>query len=101
MIHHSCDRCKRLIDGENEVRYVVNVEVQAAVEPGSELTSNDEQLAELGQLLKQLDNSDCDEIRDAVYQRRRYDLCADCRTEYLENPLSIERQVEFGFSNNN
>ena len=100
MIHHSCDRCQKLIDGENEIRYVVNVEIQAAVEPGYEMTSNDEHLEELGNLLKQLDDTDCNEIRDTVYQRRRYDLCSTCRHEYLENPLAIDRQVEFGCSNN-
>ena len=100
MIHHSCDRCQKLIDSENELRYVVNIEIQAAVDPDSEASSQCDQLAELGSLLDQLDTSDCDDIRKHVYQKRRYDLCADCRREYLDNPLSIDRQVEFGFSNN-
>ena len=100
MIHHSCDRCQRLIDGENEIRYVVSVEIQAAVEPGYEMTTNHDHLEELGQFLEQLDDTDCDEICDTVYQSRRYDLCSTCRKDYLENPLAIERQVEFGCSNN-
>ena len=33
MIHFSCDRCKRMIDPEDELRYVVKLEVSAAMEP--------------------------------------------------------------------
>jgi hypothetical protein len=33
MIHYSCDRCKRLIDTEEELRYSVKLEVSAAMEP--------------------------------------------------------------------
>ena len=29
MIHHSCDRCQRLIETDDEIRYVVRLEVQA------------------------------------------------------------------------
>jgi hypothetical protein len=100
MIHHSCDRCHRLIDSDNEIRYVLSVEIKAAIEPGYELTTTGEHLEELGDLLEQLGERDCNEIRDAVYQSHRYDLCSNCRREYLENPLAIDRQVEFGCSNN-
>ena len=33
MIHHSCDRCKRVIDPLEDLRYVVKLEVQAAMDP--------------------------------------------------------------------
>lgn len=32
MIHHSCDCCKRLIDPQHALRYVVRMEVYAAME---------------------------------------------------------------------
>ena len=35
MIHHSCDLCKRLIDTEQDVRYVVKIEVYAALDPAT------------------------------------------------------------------
>ena len=34
MIHFTCDRCKREIDPDLELRYVVRLEVQAMMEPG-------------------------------------------------------------------
>ena len=33
MIHYTCDRCKRTINPENELRYVVRLEVYASLDP--------------------------------------------------------------------
>ena len=33
MIHFTCDRCRQSIDPEEDLRYVVRMEVQAAMEP--------------------------------------------------------------------
>ena len=33
MIHYSCDKCKRDIDPQDELRYVVKMEINAVVEP--------------------------------------------------------------------
>ena len=100
MIHHSCDRCKKMIDREQEIRYVVNIEIQVAADPCEGEFCNQTNLAQLEEIMNQLDHGECDEIRNDAYQCRQYDLCSDCRNEFLENPLSIERQVEFGFSDN-
>lgn len=99
MIHHTCDRCKRLID-ENEIRYVVNVEVVASVSSEQESEVAHEQLEELEELLEQLDQTQHAELRSDIYQTGRFDLCQQCRTEYLENPLAVDRQLEFEFSRN-
>ena len=36
MIHFSCDRCQRTIDSEDELRYVVRIEVEAVMDPMNE-----------------------------------------------------------------
>ena len=41
MIHHSCDLCKRLIDTEQDVRYVVKMEVYAALDPALDKADDD------------------------------------------------------------
>ena len=41
MIHHSCDLCKRLIDTEQDVRYVVKIEVYAALDPALDEADDD------------------------------------------------------------
>ncbi len=32
MIHYSCDRCKRPIEGRDAVRYVVKMEIEATID---------------------------------------------------------------------
>ena len=98
MIHHSCDRCKKMID-EHEVHYNVSIEVQVDIEADEAELSKDN-LEELQEILGQLDNEDCDDIRDSAYQFRKFQLCEACRHEFLENPLGAERPVEFEFSDN-
>ena len=33
MIHYSCDRCKRILDPAEDLRYAVTIEVQAMMDP--------------------------------------------------------------------
>lgn len=101
MIHYSCDRCKRVLDERQDQRYVVRIEVQAALDP---LTSNDpeddrDHLSELEDLLSSVDLSDFDADQD-LFQQRRYDLCQDCYRRYLQNPLGVEPVAHWGLSDN-
>lgn len=100
MLHYTCDCCKRLIDPDRELRYVVRVEVYAALEP-MEDDGDDERdhLQEIQDILERLDEDD-EELSDDVYQQRRYDLCSECRNRYVKNPLGRLAMQEFGFSDN-
>ena len=63
MIHFSCDRCKRVL-GNDELRYVVRLEVQAMVDPvdGEELDDDRDHLLELHEILERLDDEDADYV---------------------------------------
>lgn len=100
MLHYTCDCCKRLIDPERELRYVVRVEVYAALEP-MEDDGDDERdhLQEIQDILERLDEED-EQISDDVYQQKRYDLCSECRNRYVKNPLGRLAMQELGFSDN-
>lgn len=100
MLHYTCDCCKRLIDSEHELRYVVRVEVYAALEPMLD-DGDDERdhLQEIQDILERIDEDD-EELSDDVYQQRRYDLCSECRNRYVKNPLGRLVMPEFGFSDN-
>ncbi|MFO7904428.1 MAG: hypothetical protein ACQESR_19370 [Planctomycetota bacterium] len=102
MIHYSCDRCKRTIDPEEDLRYVVKLEVQAAMEPleVDEFEDDRDHLLEVQEILEQLDDSENDAISDELYQRCRYDLCADCYREFVKNPFGYEGRSHLGFSQN-
>lgn len=99
MIHFTCDCCKRLIDLDHEVRYVVRLEVFAAADAG-DLTVDDDRdyLEEIEDMLTRDDPADA--VAEEVYQQARFDLCADCRERFVNNPLGRIAAVELGFSNN-
>jgi hypothetical protein len=99
MIHFTCDCCKRLIDLDHEVRYVVRMEVFAAADCGDTSMDDDrDYLQEIEDILNR--DESADEFDDEVYQQARFDLCAECRERFLSNPLGRVAAVELGFSNN-
>ena len=42
MIHYSCDRCKRVLDPQNDLRYTVRIEVQAVMDPLNDYELDDD-----------------------------------------------------------
>ena len=101
MIHYSCDRCKRVLDSE-DLRYVVKVEIYAAMEPFDvdDIEDDRDHLLEIQDILERLEDEQSDAVGDDVYQKRRFDLCCDCYREYVKNPLGREVPVHLGFSPN-
>jgi hypothetical protein len=103
MIHFSCDRCKRVIDSEQELRYVVRMEIEAVMDPIHEEEPQDDRdhLLEIDEILERVDASESDAIGDDIYQKRRYDLCPHCYRKFSANPLAREKKaVAMGFSHN-
>ena len=102
MIHYSCDRCKRLIDTEEELRYSVKLEVSAAMEPiaADDFEDDRDHLLEVHEILERLDDLEDDNIGDDIYQKKHYDLCSSCYREFIKNPLGREQPVHLGFSQN-
>src|SRR6478609_3316060 len=101
MIHFTCDRCKREIDPDLELRYVVRLEVQAMMEPCEVDVQDDrDHLLEIQEVLERMDDLNDDNIGDDVYQRRRFDLCPACYRKYIKNPLGREPAHHLNFSKN-
>lgn len=102
MIHYSCDRCKRPMDPDEELRYVVKIEVQAAMEPlyPEEVEDDRDHLQEVQEILERMDDEADENIGDDIYQRRRYDLCPQCYRKFMQNPLGRELKKQLGFSQN-
>lgn len=100
MIHYSCDRCKRSLDPENDLRYVVRMEVQAAMDPLDDDDDDGQRdhLLEIQEILERLEDGDGD-LGEDVYHRRRYDLCSECYRQFVANPLAREVST-LGFSKN-
>jgi hypothetical protein len=104
MIHFTCDRCKRVIDPEHELRYVVRMEIEVVMDPIHEDEPSDDRdhLLEIDEILDRVDESDEGSIGDDIYQKRQYDLCPQCYRKVSLNPLGRERKATtpLGFSHN-
>ena len=101
MIHYTCDCCQRSIDAETELRYVVKLEVYASLETSEdELNDDRDYLQEVQEILERLDQLEEEDIRDDVYQQKRFDLCDDCRRKFVKNPLGRPLSHQLDFSQN-
>ena len=99
MIHYSCDRCQRRIDSLEEIRYIVRIEIQATID-SAEPADEGDHLMEIEEILERLEEADCQELSEDVYQNRQFDLCSQCYREYKKNPLALDAPVTFDFSQN-
>jgi hypothetical protein len=100
MQHFSCDLCGRPIGSGDARRYVVKLEVFAAHDP-SELTDADldvDHMEEVSQMIS--DDGDSAENLTPAFKQFRYDLCPDCHTKFLRDPLNKESAQKFDFSEN-
>ncbi len=101
MIRYLCDMCRRDIDPEEDLRYVVKIETYAAFDPlAMEEDDDRDHLQEIQDILERLEDAESDEIGDDVYQQLRFDLCPDCRKKFLKNPLGRESAKALNFSEN-
>ena len=100
MIHYDCDFCKRTFEPE-ELRYIVRVEVYAALD-NSEADVDDDRdhLQEIEEILERLDATGESPPGDDVYQQLRFDLCAECRKKFLSDPLGRRMPQHLDFSQN-
>ena len=96
MIKLTCDLCGKTLLLDEDVRYVVNIEVFAAYDP-MELTEEDlnkDFRKELRELVKRMENMDPEEAQDSVYRKFRFELCPACQKKYIRDPLRREAQEE-------
>ena len=89
MMKLTCDLCGKTLLLDEDVRYIVSVEVYAAYDP-LELTEEDLEKdldKELRKLVERMKTMDPEKAQDEVYRRFRFDLCPACQREYLKDPL--------------
>jgi len=101
MIHYSCDCCQRVLDSE-DLRYVVKMEVYAAMDPNASDDVDDDRdhLLEIQEILQRSADAADPQISDDVYEQKRFDLCPECRKKFLKNPLGRPHSKQFDFSKN-
>jgi hypothetical protein len=91
-----------LIDSEQDVRYVVKMEVYAALDPTNDEPDDDrDSLQDIQEMLSRMDDEECGgDADDTVFQQLRFDLCPECRKKFLKHPLGREALKQFDFSQN-
>ncbi len=93
--HLTCDLCGKTLLIDEDVRYIVNIEVFAAYDP-MELTEEDlkkDLRKELSELVKRMEKLDPEKAQDEVYRRFQFHLCPVCQRKYIRDPLRRERET--------
>ena len=111
MLHVTCDLCGKKLRPAEDHHYVVKIEAYAAHDP-AEITEEDldeDHMEAVSQLLRDMEDSEEEGAVEPASRRLRYDLCPECRTHYLHDPLRKEAAArpapkeaaqKFGFSEN-
>ena len=101
MVHYTCDLCGKELLVEDDVRYVVKIEVYPVYDQigEEEEALEEDHLAALNESFSPDGSSDPGEP-DQEYDSFRFDLCAACRQRYLEDPLFRKILRRMGFSSN-
>ena len=100
MIHYSCDRCKRLIETDDELRYVVRFEVQANFGDEELFSQSTSHLLEMDDLLEDSEAEQSASIDDELDGCQRFDLCSECYAAFRSDPLGRATVRTVGFSDN-
>jgi hypothetical protein len=103
MIHFVCDVCKCEISPEQDLRYVVRMEVYAALDDGPGGIDEDrDHLEEIHEILERSDDNDLgnQQLGEHVYQQLRFDLCSECRKKFIRDPLGRRIVGHLDFSKN-
>lgn len=101
MIRYACDLCGRELDPQNELRYVVKMEIFAALDPlPSDADDDVDHLEEVEDILERLEDVESGQIGEDVCQQLRFDLCPTCRRRFLKSPLGREIARACDFSEN-
>jgi hypothetical protein len=91
-----------MIDPQDELRYVVKLEICAAMDPvdAADIEDDRDHLLEVNEILERLEAEEDDNIGDDIYQKKHFDLCSQCYREFAKNPLGRDQRVHLGFSAN-
>ncbi len=85
----SCDRCGEGLLLEENVRYLMDVEIRAAYDP-MEITREDlegDLKGEMARTIRELEDADPEELQRQVYYKACFDLCGRCRRQVMADPL--------------
>jgi len=104
MVHYTCDMCGRQLLEDEDIRYVVKIEVYTACDAMEEADDDDVDEDVHGSS-EENESGNCDErhpemFDDEDYKAFRFDLCTKCHEKYLQDPLFLKSWNRLHFSEN-
>ena len=99
MLHFSCDLCGRQLE---ERRFVAKLEVFPAFDP-DELDEDDldaDHLQEVAETIQEMEATGAHVIEDCGAKHFRFDLCCDCHSRFVKDPLGRDTVRHLNFSEN-
>lgn len=102
MIHYSCDRCNKVLDPQDDIRYCVNLETRAVMDS---VTQQDDEadrdhLLEIHEILERADDLENELIGEEIYHRMKFDLCSSCFRKFMADPVGARPGKQLNFSSN-
>ena len=102
MVHYTCDMCGKPLMREEDVRYVVKIEVYTACDV---IDIDDDIDEEVWDVEEEEEHDEKEEdaaemVEDGEYKTFRFDLCTKCHTKYLQDPLFFNTWHRTRFSEN-
>src|SRR4051812_6757655 len=93
MMHFTCDVCGKELRAKNDARFVVKIETYAAHDPAA-LTEEDldeDHMEAIGELLRDMEESQESFELPPARQDFRFDLCPDCHHKFAHDPLGKDQ----------
>ena len=106
MVHYTCDMCGKPLVAEEDIRYVVKIEVYTACDECDDMEMDDdidEEIWEADEKIEKEDgveNHEEEMLEEGEYKTFRFDLCTKCHKKYLEDPLFLKLWSKTRFSEN-
>lgn len=104
MVHYTCDMCGKSLLADEDIRYVVKIEVYTACDAMD--MDDDEDIDEENwemdeENVRQGGTSNPEEsLKNGEYKTFRFDLCTKCHKKYLQDPLFLKSWNRTRFSEN-
>jgi hypothetical protein len=104
MVHFTCDLCGKEMAAAGEPRYVVKIAAYAGHDPNqiTEDDLDDDHMEAVSELLRreEAEGGSSSDLDAPTYKGFRFDLCPDCHSRFLKDPLNRDTMKMLNFSEN-
>ena len=105
MVHFTCDLCGKDLNHAGDPRYVVKIAAYAGFDP-NQITEDDldeDHMEAIADLLRREEgdgNLSASDLDAPAFKGFRYDLCPECHSRFIKDPLSRDTMRVLNFSEN-